>query len=256
MTRPTSRPGSRPSSIRTDSYWFRSICEQNSLSVRNHQLSLIQLYAELLVQWNKKVNLISRRDESQLWTRHILHSTSLLFHLSLVPTARFLDLGTGGGLPGIPLAILLPGSEFVLIDSVRKKTLAVRDIKERLCIDRIKVKCGRAEELGVQKEFRAQFEYVVTRGVATLPELVKWSTLFLKSPVSGVGARVHQNGKLFVQPPALIAMKGGDLEREVATAAKDKHVREILLVDLTIKGLEDRQLTHKKAVVVQFSVGN
>src|SRR3990172_6606526 len=107
-----------------EALWFQSICKWNGLSVSDDRLQLLERYVRQLLDWNKKLNLISRRDEENVWTRHILHSASLLFHLSLKQRARILDLGTGGGLPGIPIKILVPSFSVTLVDSINKKTTA------------------------------------------------------------------------------------------------------------------------------------
>src|SRR6266849_10544190 len=112
--------------------WFRSICQTNHHSVSDEQVDLIVKYVESLLEWNRKINLISRKDEEHIWTRHILGSIAILFHFYFYPGSSLIDIGTGGGLPGIPLAILNRHMDVTLLDSIQKKIRAVSEIVAKL----------------------------------------------------------------------------------------------------------------------------
>lgn len=232
-----------------ESFQFEAILRQNGLRITDRQREQFRLYALQLLKWNKSVNLISRKDENNIWQKHLLHCSSLLFHLSLLPGSALLDLGTGGGLPGIPLKILLPSLQVVLIDSVRKKTVATASMIKDLALRNIKVESGRAEELARRDEYRYRFDYVVARAVGELKDLVRWSSGFLRSRGPAVPKDVDTT-KRMIQPPALIAMKGGDLEAEVREAKRDRRVKQIEVVELTIRGVNEMISPEKKAVIV------
>ncbi|MEK6572220.1 MAG: 16S rRNA (guanine(527)-N(7))-methyltransferase RsmG [Bacteroidota bacterium] len=232
--------------------WFQSICASNQLPVNKPQADLLQRYVAHLLDWNRKVNLISRKDEQNIWERHILHSVSLLFHVSFDAGARILDLGTGGGLPGIPIKILSPQISLTLIDSIRKKIVAVADIARKLSLTDVKVECGRAEELANREEFRRQFDYVIARGVANLNKLVKWSFPFLRARKFELDFSSNTDSKTFIRSPALIAMKGGNLEVEIMSALKDKDVKDIKAINLSFEGLDRTHDPDRKAVIVFF----
>ena len=232
--------------------WFQSICASNQLPVNKPQADLLQRYVAHLLNWNRKVNLISRKDEQNIWERHILHSVSLLFHVSFDSGAKILDLGTGAGLPGIPIKILSPQISLTLIDSIRKKTVAVADIARKLSLTDVKVQCGRAEELANREEFRHQFDYVIARGVANLNKLVKWSFPFLRARKFESDFSSNTDSKTFIRSPALIAMKGGNLEVEIMSALKDKDVKDIKAIDLSFEGLDRTHDPDRKAVIVFF----
>lgn len=100
---------------------FRSICHANGLTLDDMTLQRLSAYVELLSSWNTKINLVSRLDAQNLWLTHLLHCVSVLFFVKIPAKAKVLDLGTGGGLPGVPLAILRPDLDITLLDSIRKK---------------------------------------------------------------------------------------------------------------------------------------
>jgi 16S rRNA (guanine527-N7)-methyltransferase len=232
--------------------WFTSICVLNRQPVSREQMELLEEYTRLLLQWNKKINLISRKDEPNIWTRHIFHCVSLLFSVSIQQNARVIDLGTGGGLPGIPMRVLIPTLSLTLVDSTKKKVEAVADIVDHLGLADVKVECARAEELATKKAFKNEFDYVVARSVADLKRLVGWSFPFLKSHRSAVARETHEQGKTFIEAPALVAMKGGDLTTELATARRNKHVKDIEVIHLNIEGLDESYNPDRKAVIVRF----
>jgi len=118
--------------IQDSSLRLSHICRDNGLRLEDRQVDLLRRYVDLLRGWNARVNLISRRDEENIWWSHILHSLSFLFFLQPGQGMRLLDLGTGGGLPGIPLAILRNDLHIVLLDSIRKKTAAVQEMAEQM----------------------------------------------------------------------------------------------------------------------------
>jgi 16S rRNA (guanine527-N7)-methyltransferase len=227
------------------------ICAINGLQITTRQKELLSKYVSLLLDWNKKLNLISRRDEENIWERHILHSISILFHFTIEERGRVLDLGTGGGLPGIPLKILMPELSLYLIDSIKKKIVAVENIVRSLSLQGVKVKCSRAEDLAKSEEFMGQFDYVIARGVAELHKLAAWSFPFLERRAMHTEDSMRGE-KMFVSPPALIAMKGGNLQAEIPVAQRDKHVREVLVRHLRIRGLDETENPDRKAVVVYF----
>jgi len=232
--------------------WFRRICALNKLSVSYQQTELLEEYVGLVLEWNKKINIISRKDEPNIWRRHILHCASLLFTISIQEDTKVVDLGTGGGLPGIPVRILIPTLSLTLVDSIRKKTEAVEDIVNRLGLANVKVECARAEELAARKGFRDEFDFVVARSVADLKKLVEWSLPFLKSPKSNVFKEADAQGKRFIQSPALVAMKGGELTNELSIARRHKHVKDIEVIDLKIEGLVENHNPNRKVVIVRF----
>jgi 16S rRNA (guanine527-N7)-methyltransferase len=122
----------------------------------------------LYADWNSKINVISRKDIDNFYQRHVLHSLSIAKIISFKPATRILDVGTGGGFPGIPLAILFPHCEFHLADSIGKKIKVVNAIAEALALKNVKGIWARAEEV------KEKYHFVVSRAVTEMPEFIKW----------------------------------------------------------------------------------
>lgn len=147
--------------------------------------------------WNSKINVISRKDIDNLYEHHVLHSLAIAKFLPFQPGTTILDIGTGGGFPGIPLAILFPECQFVLIDSIRKKILVATEIAKALGLTNVICKQERAEE---EKQ---KFDFIVSRAVMPMPDLVKLVRKNIKpTPMNAI-------------PNGLIVLKGGDLKEEL-----------------------------------------
>ena len=147
--------------------------------------------------WNSKINVISRKDIDNLYEHHVLHSLAIAKFLPFQPGTTILDVGTGGGFPGIPLAILFPECQFVLIDSIRKKILVATEIAKALGLTNVICKQERAEE---EKQ---KFDFIVSRAVMPMPDLVKLVRKNVKpTPMNAI-------------PNGLIVLKGGDLKEEL-----------------------------------------
>lgn len=154
----------------------------------------------LYKEWNEKINVISRKDIDSLYEKHILHSLSIAAAFEFEPGTRILDLGTGGGFPGVPLAIFFPQVKFHLADSVGKKLKVIEAVAAATGLQNITVQHTRAEAIADRK-----FDIVVSRAVAPLKDLIQWSKPVL-SKNSGNKAGTH----------GLICLKGGDLAQEIS----------------------------------------
>ncbi len=172
--------------------YFPELSEQ-----QRQQLSeLYPLYQE----WNEKINVISRKDIDNIYLHHVLHSLALAKVVSFLPSARVLDVGTGGGFPGIPLAIFFPEAQFHLVDSIGKKIKVVEAVAYSLALKNISTEHIRAEKV------KGQYDFVVTRAVAQLSTLIQWCHRKIKN---------ESNHVLF---NGLLALKGGDLTKELKEA--------------------------------------
>ena len=178
------------------------------------QLEQLRSLQDLYSEWNSKINVISRKDIDSLYEKHVLHSLSIAAVFSWKPGMEVLDIGTGGGFPGIPLAIFFPEVEFHLVDSIGKKIKVVNEIKDALNLSNVSTQHIRAEEISNRK-----FDSAVSRAVAPLKDLLHWSKPLLKKKPS--------NRNLSPLPPnnneeeqqsvhGLICLKGGDLTTEIA----------------------------------------
>lgn len=152
---------------------------------------------DLYREWNQQINVISRKDIDHLYERHVLHSLAIHRFLPFQPGSRILDIGTGGGFPGIPLAIMQPDVQFVLVDSIGKKIKVVQGVVDALGLRNVTARHERAERTS------GSFDFAVSRAVAPLPELIGWS----RPQIS----RTHLNAL----PNGLICLKGGDLKEEL-----------------------------------------
>jgi 16S rRNA (guanine527-N7)-methyltransferase len=162
--------------------------------VQQHQF---QRTFEVYKNWNDQINVVSRKEFDTFYERHILHSMSIAKFIQFQPGTRVLDLGTGGGFPGVPLAILFPEVAFTLVDSIGKKIKVVNEVSNALNIQNIRAFHQRVEEV------KGQFDFVVSRAVAPLSDLLSWT----KGKYSGEQKNALPNG--------LICLKGGDLREEV-----------------------------------------
>jgi 16S rRNA (guanine527-N7)-methyltransferase len=242
-----------------DAITLHTVCAQNGLEINDRQIQTFEEFSRRLLEWNNKINVISRRDEENLWTRHILHCLSLLFKVEISGGARILDLGTGGGLPGLVLKIVRPDISFTLLDSTQKKINVVKGLLERLALDGIDAVWGRAEDLGKQREHIERYDIVVARAVAPLKDLVRWSFPLLKTGSTRVDTGKEggpDQTKKRISGPTLAAYKGGDLDDEIRQIQNKPRIGRISIIDLTLKGstqLDDRD---KKIVVVEFVRSN
>ncbi len=166
------------------------------------QMKLFELLEGLYCNWNAKINLISRKDIDELYVKHVLHSLGIAKIQPFKPNATVLDVGTGGGFPGIPLAILFPETNFYLIDAIQKKIKVVNEIVSVLGLKNVKTDQIRAEQLD------DKFDFIVSRAVTNMPTFVKW----VRKNVKKQSKHERKNGILY--------LKGGDLTDELKDFSK------------------------------------
>ena len=177
------------------------------------QIAQFEQLGPLYREWNDKINVISRKDIDQLYPHHILHALAIPQVVKFRTGAKILDLGTGGGLPGIPLAILYPNVQFTLIDGTRKKIKVVQEIIDAIGLENAEAKHDRAEEL------KDRFDFVVCRAVASLDKLVPWTQRLLKRE------------ERHALPNGLLTLKGGDLKSEIKALGKGHYVELFPITD-------------------------
>ena len=165
------------------------------------QQQLQQLHG-LYADWNQKINVISRKDIDALYERHVLHALGIAKVVLFVPNARILDVGTGGGFPGIPLAILFPETDFYLVDSIQKKIGVVNAVAAAVGLTNIQATHQRAEQV------EGKFDFVVSRAVTQMPRFVEW----VQDKISPTQQHDLANG--------ILALKGGNLTKELQTFPK------------------------------------
>jgi 16S rRNA (guanine527-N7)-methyltransferase len=161
-----------------------------------HQFGALQ---ELYTDWNNKINVISRKDIDGLYLKHVLHSLAIATIIDFKPGSHVIDIGTGGGFPGVPLAIFFPEVNFHLVDSIGKKLKVIEGVKEGIGLTNVTTQHTRAEEIK-----NRQFDFVVSRAVAPLKDLWHWGKPLIKRG----GEQELPNG--------LICLKGGDLASEIS----------------------------------------
>ena len=193
------------------------------------QITKLSSLKNIYETWNSKINVISRKDIENIYIRHILHSLSIAKFIKFKRDATILDLGTGGGFPGIPLAIIFPDSNFILVDSIRKKIAVVDEVVKELGLKNIDSQWSRAEDLDYS------YDFLVTRAVAKMPTLINWS----KGRFNNYSFHDIENG--------IIALKGGDIDDELNGISEKKI--------LDIKNIFDIQyFCDKKIVYVPSSI--
>ncbi|MGB0423074.1 MAG: 16S rRNA (guanine(527)-N(7))-methyltransferase RsmG [Flavobacteriales bacterium] len=189
-----------------------------------HQQTQFKQLQGLYNEWNAQINVISRKDISELYIRHVLHSLGIAKVMKFSDGSKVLDVGTGGGFPGIPLAILYPNVNFVLVDSIGKKIKVVKEVASALGLTNIEAQHTRAEEI------KDEFDFVVSRAVTKLPKFVNWVRPKIKKK------------QINPWPNGILYLKGGDLKDEIDNTQATCEV-------IQLKEFFDEEFFETKAVV-------
>ena len=198
------------------------------LELTSKQIEQFSKLQELYVHWNEQINVISRKDTENFYERHVLHSLGIAKVIQFKKDTKIMDVGTGGGFPGIPLAILFPDCEFLLVDSIGKKIKVVNEVAHELGLKNVTGIHERAEKVA------GSFDFVVSRAVTQMPEFITW----VKNKVSKTSKNSLPNGILY--------LKGGDLSEEMKTVKQWS--KEYKLKDF----FEGEFFETKKVVYVKF----
>ena len=196
------------------------------------QLQQLATLQDLYTEWNAKINVISRKDIGSLYERHILHSLAIAAEFEFTPGMEIIDIGTGGGFPGIPLAIFFPGARFHLVDSIGKKIKVVEAVAEAAGLTNVTTQHGRAEEIKGRK-----FDVAVSRAVAPLETLWTWARPLLRKSKARTVPEIPtpdlpphsspSDTQPTSVPSGLICLKGGNLAAEISASGLRPRIMEI-----------------------------
>lgn len=173
------------------------VISQNFPELSEIQLKQFSMLEDLYIDWNAQINVISRKDIEALYVKHVLHSLGIAKVQPFLPGSKILDVGTGGGFPGIPLAIMFPETQFVLVDSIGKKIKVVEAVAEALGLQNVTAIHARAEKV------QGEFDFIVSRAVTKMDDFVKW----VRKKIRRKNNHQLKNGVLY--------LKGGDLSEEL-----------------------------------------
>jgi len=213
---------------------FWTICSSNGIILSKEQVFDLERYYNEMIYWNEKVNLVSRNDAEKFLEKHIMHSLTLLKYYEIPQRARMLDVGTGGGLPGIPLTIARPDIFTTLIDSISKKIKITKMFAQHTGIRSMKAVCGRAEDLALDKQLVGTFDLIVSRGVSKIGVVSSWVYKLLKP-----------NG-------AIVFYKGGNLDEEIESAQDQFKKMYFNEIDIELLGAPWFKEDEKKLVICKF----
>ena len=174
--------------------------------LNDFQIEQLSKLKKIYSDWNNKINIISRKDIDNIYERHVLHSLVIAKFIKFNKGTTVLDLGTGGGFPGIPLSIIFPDVNFILVDSIRKKIVVVDTIVNELRLKNVKSEWSRAENLDYK------YDFLVTRAVAKMPVIIEWSK-----------GKFNKNSNNHI-PNGIIALKGGNIDDELKNIQQKKIV--------------------------------
>ena len=166
-------------------------------NLTKQQIEQFEALLPLYKEWNEKINVISRKDIDELYLRHVLHSLAIAKVMPFANGSSILDVGTGGGFPGVPLAILFPECQFHLVDSINKKLKVIKGVVDALSLENIRTTHSRVEAID------EQYDFIVSRAVTSMPEFTKW----VKGKIRKEQINDFKNGILY--------LKGGDLSEEL-----------------------------------------
>lgn len=204
-----------------------SIFLEKELRITNTDVLISQFekYEELLLEWNQKFNLVSRKTTSI--KEHILNSIFFLTKYNLIGNENLIDIGTGGGFPGIPLKVLYPDIKITLVDSIQKKVKALDDIIVRMKFKEAKAVCSRAEDLSNKKDYSKKYDIVISKAVAPVDKLYDWGKGFL-----------NKDGRM-------ICIKGGDISDEINSFKRKNQNTKFNVIDYrfdSVYNIEDKKI--------------
>lgn len=217
-----------------DAIQFWTILSANGIVLDKQQRESLERYANELLIWNQNVNLISRKDEFNVMEAHILHSLSILKYINLDEKYECMDLGSGGGLPGIPLTIASPNIKMLLLDSIAKKMKITDMLAKHTGLKNIKTKAERVEVIANTKEYQKKYDFIFARGVARINKIQSWVKPLLKG-----------GGKI-------VLLKGGDLKDEIAEAQKHNKSLKVDCKDLELIAYDKFVKDEKKILICTF----
>lgn len=210
---------------------FWTLCSTNNINIDKSWIETFERYAKELKYWNEKVNLISRKDEENILDRHILHSLSICKYFEFKPKANVLDVGTGGGLPGIPIKIANPDIRIDLIDSITKKAKITEMLASHTGLRNIQVFNGRVEDHLTKS--KKNYDVIIARAVTRTISILDWTIGSLK------------------KDGAYVLLKGGDLTEEIAEAKQKYPKLQYQLINIDFLGYDYFKEQEKKILIIE-----
>ncbi len=213
----------------------RAILESAGLSIEERHWELLLHWTQLLADANRRLNLVSRHDESRIWERHLLPSLALLVFRNIPRGIEFCDFGTGGGFPGMPIAMVRPDLNVTLIDSRRKKIAALKEMASILQLRNVEAVCGRGEELGNIPPWSGRYPVLAARAVAPLVQLERWTRGLRKKDA------------------VLHVFKGGNLDEEIRLMLNEAPQTQWSKTLLSLPAYDELAKNRKSLITLDFS---
>lgn len=209
---------------------IRDWCGGQNMTISDSQLQAFERYAQLLIEWNGKMNLTAITEEREIAVKHFIDSLSLLCAEEIKQGAKIIDIGTGAGFPGVPLKIMRPDLKLTLLDSLNKRLVFLQEVCKELDID-AEIVHGRAEELGRDEKYREKYDYAVSRAVAYLPALCEYCLPFVKKGGSFIPMKGPEAENELNAAKNSIEVLGGHFDRSCSLTLPDDSERTIVVIN-------------------------